>query len=202
MTHKEPVSTGSFPFSTFFAKDFLFSISYAILTIMALVIRYNSYWWLDEREDLLLYRTQTNTSRVSSGYLRKAAGYSDFFIEQGYQYFGAGGALGFDTLAAQTVLHLKQRYPCIKLILVLPCKDQATRWRANDVKEYERIKSHADKIVYTAERYYNGWMQKRNRHLVDGSSLCICYLAKQEGGTAYTVQYASEKGLRVVNIVE
>ena len=125
-----------------------------------------------------------------------------FYIEQGYQYFGAGGALGFDTLAAQTVLHLKQRYPCIKLILVLPCKDQAARWRASDVKEYERIKSHADKIVYTADRYYNGCMQKRNRHLVDGSSLCVCYLAKQEGGTAYTVQYAREKGLQVVNIAE
>ncbi|HRN20742.1 MAG TPA: SLOG family protein [Prevotella sp.] len=116
---------------------------------------------LDEREDLLLYRTQTNISRVSSGYLRKAAGYSDFYIEQGYQYFGAGGALGFDTLAAQTVLNLKQWYPCIKLILVLPCKDQAARWRANDVKEYERIKSHADKIVYTADRYFNGCMQKK-----------------------------------------
>lgn len=27
-------------------------------------------------------------------------------IEQGYRYFGAGGALGFDTLAAQAVLRL------------------------------------------------------------------------------------------------
>ena len=32
-------------------------------------------------------------------------------IEQGYCYFGAGGALGFDTLAAQTVLRLRERYP-------------------------------------------------------------------------------------------
>lgn len=39
MTHKEPVMTGSFPFSIFFAKDFLFSISCAILTVIALVIR-------------------------------------------------------------------------------------------------------------------------------------------------------------------
>ena len=38
----------------------------------------------------------------------------------GYLYFGAGGALGFDTLAAQTVLDLKKDYPQIKLILVLP----------------------------------------------------------------------------------
>ena len=38
----------------------------------------------------------------------------------GYQFFGAGGALGFDTLAAQAVLDLKSDLPQIKLILVLP----------------------------------------------------------------------------------
>lgn len=40
-------------------------------------------------------------------------------------YFGAGGALGFDTLTALTVLELKKQYPFIKLILVLPCPEQA-----------------------------------------------------------------------------
>lgn len=39
-------------------------------------------------------------------------------IEQGYRYFGAGGALGFDTLAAQVDLRLRERYPQIRLILV------------------------------------------------------------------------------------
>ena len=40
-------------------------------------------------------------------------------IENGYRYryFGAGGALGFDTLAAQIVLDLKKQYPHIFLIL-------------------------------------------------------------------------------------
>ena len=32
-------------------------------------------------------------------------------IGRGYRYFGAGGALGFDTLAAQTVLELKKDHP-------------------------------------------------------------------------------------------
>lgn len=123
-----------------------------------------------------------------------------FYIDQGYRYFGAGGALGFDTLAAQTVLHLKQRYPQIKLILVLPCKDQASRWSVQDLKEYERIKALADKVVYTSEHYYAGCMQKRNRHLVDNSSLCICYLAQSSGGTAYTVNYAKAQGLTIVNL--
>ncbi len=125
-----------------------------------------------------------------------------FYIEQGYCYFGAGGAMGFDTLAAQTVLKLKRQYPKIKLILVLPCKDQASRWSPQEITEYDRIKASADKIVYTSEHYYNGCMHKRNRYLIDNSSLCICYLTKRSGGTAYTVQYAEKQNIGVINIAE
>ena len=43
-------------------------------------------------------------------------------VSKGFKYFGTGGALGFDTLAAQTVIELKKKYPQIKLIMVLPLK--------------------------------------------------------------------------------
>ena len=128
--------------------------------------------------------------------VKKAIVYS---IENGYCFFGAGGALGFDTLAAQTVLGLKKQYPQIKLILVLPCRNQTKGWRTEDIREYERIKSLADKVVYTSDEYYNGCMLKRNRHLIDNSSLCICYLTEPHGGTAYTVRYAKENGLKIIN---
>lgn len=121
-------------------------------------------------------------------------------IEKGYRYFGAGGALGFDTIAAQSVLELKEKYPDIKLILVLPCPNQTRGWKDTDVSEYERIKSEADKVVYTSNQYFRGCMQKRNRHLVDNSSLCICYLTKSTGGTFYTVKYAKNKELVVCNL--
>ena len=49
----------------------------------------------------------------------------ELLIQSGYLYFGVGGALGFDTLAAKTTLQLRERYPKIKLILVLPCVSQA-----------------------------------------------------------------------------
>lgn len=123
-------------------------------------------------------------------------------IDKGYCYFGAGGALGFDTLAAQTVLELKKDHPHIKLILVLPCVAQTRGWSESDVKIYERIKISADKYVYTSENYFRGCMQKRNRHLVDNSSACICYLTEETGGTAYTVKYAKSKGLVVINVAE
>lgn len=120
-------------------------------------------------------------------------------IDKGYLYFGAGGALGFDTLAAQTVLDLKSDYPQIKLILVLPCLSQADAWSSEEKDTYEHIKANADKVVYTSREYTRGCMHKRNRHLVDNSSACICYLTEKSGGTAYTVDYAISKGLFVIN---
>lgn len=121
-------------------------------------------------------------------------------ISQDVRFYGAGGALGFDTLAAQTVLKLKKKYPNIKLILVLPCLTQTRGWPARDVEEYERIKAQADKVVYTSQEYTKGCMFKRNRHMVDNSSVCICYLTKEAGGTAYTVAYAKSKKLNVINL--
>ena len=75
-------------------------------------------------------------------------------IGRGYRYFGAGGALGFDTLAAQTVLDLKKIYPHIRLILVLPCRSQAERWNREQQQTYEAIKAQADKVVYTSRGYH------------------------------------------------
>lgn len=121
-------------------------------------------------------------------------------IDRNIIFYGAGGARGWDTLAAQTVLKLKPSYPSIKLILVLPCLTQTRGWRPEDIAEYERIKTQADKVVYIAQQYTRGCMFKRNRHLVDNSSVCVCYLNRESGGTAYTVDYAEKQGLEIINL--
>ena len=123
-------------------------------------------------------------------------------IEKGYRFFETGGALGFDTMAAQTILELKEIYSQIKLILVLPCITQTKSWLKDDIDEYNRIKELADEVVYTSKEYSKGCMHKRNRYLVDHSTLCICYLTESKGGTAYTVKYAESKGVRVINIAK
>lgn len=123
-------------------------------------------------------------------------------IHSGYLYFGAGGALGFDTVCAKTVLRLRQHYPEIKLILVLPCVSQAERWSPADKAIYREIMEQANKVVYTSQEYTQDCMFKRNRHLVDCSSACICYQTKATGGTAYTVEYARKHGLRIINLAE
>ena len=122
--------------------------------------------------------------------------------QRGVRFYGAGGARGFDCLAAQTVLRLRESCPGMKLILVLPCLTQTRGWRPEDVTEYEGIKAQADEVFYTAQQYTRGCMHRRNRHLVDSSGVCVCYLTKNSGGTAYTVNYAKKQGVNVFNIAE
>lgn len=121
---------------------------------------------------------------------------------RGVRYFGAGGAIGFDTIAAETVLELRETLcPEIKLILVLPCRDQTRGWKnERDLRRYAECLRLADKVVYTSDAYHRGCMHKRNRHLVDQSAYCIAYLTKPSGGTAYTVDYAEQRGLVILKI--
>lgn len=123
-------------------------------------------------------------------------------IKAGVVFYGAGGALGFDTLAAQIVLDMKKEYPQLRLILVLPCEDQSRGWRSEDIAVYEDIKRRSDKVVYVSRQYTSDCMHRRNRHLVDHSGTCICYLTRSSGGTAYTVDYARRKGLCIINVAE
>jgi len=123
-------------------------------------------------------------------------------IQSGVRYFGAGGGRGFDTLAAQTVLKLREQYPHIRLILVLPCKSQTRGWWKEDIQKYEAVMAAADKIKYVSQEYRPNCMVKRSRHLVDHSGICICYLRDGSGSTAYTVDYARKNGVPVTNLRE
>ena len=119
-------------------------------------------------------------------------------IKRGIIYYGCGGALGFDTLAAEVVLELRKKYNNIRLILVLPCRDQSKSWNSENRIRYDNIIKNADKIIYTSDKYYRGCMQKRNRHLVEHSCVCIAYVRKSRGGSAYTLKYANENELEII----
>ena len=125
-------------------------------------------------------------------------------IQSGYRCFITGGAIGFDTLSAQTVLNAKQehRRKKIKLILAIPYPQQAEEWDKADVDKYECIKALADEVIYISKEKKKGCMHARNRYMIDNSSLCIAYMTKHTGGTAYTVEYAQENNKKIFNIAE
>lgn len=123
-------------------------------------------------------------------------------IQKGYRYFGAGGARGFDALASEVVLKLRATYPQIHLILVLPFDGQyhhERNWTRAEVAQYHNLKERASKVVVLAAGYSSGVYYRRNRHLVDNSTVCVAYMNRENSGTSYTVNYARAKGLEVVN---
>ena len=125
-------------------------------------------------------------------------------VENGFSTFKAGGAIGFDMICALKVLEMKKRYPehNVRLELCLPCPEQAAFFRDTDRRIYNYVLARADAISYADKLYRPGCMFERNRMLVDGSDLCIAYLSSKKGGTAYTVSYAKEKGVEVVNLYD
>lgn len=119
-------------------------------------------------------------------------------IERGFKNFITGGALGFDTMAAECVISLKEKYEDIRLILAIPCKEQYRGWRKADIETYEKILSLADDAEFISEEYSPECMRKRNRFMVENSSALVAYLKKMSGGTVYTVKYAVEEGKEII----
>lgn len=123
-------------------------------------------------------------------------------IDRGVHVFYAGGALGFDMLAEELVLSIREKRPEVELVLALPCKGQEKKWSYDEIRRYNSIKESCDRYTYLSEEYRRGCMHVRNRFMVDNSQYCICYMTKDTGGTAYTAKYAVGKGLTVINIAD
>ena len=124
-------------------------------------------------------------------------------VSCGVHTFLAGGADGFDTLAAEAVLTRMSLYPELKLVLALPSRTQAAYYSADMRARYARILGAASEVHYASEAD-NGAraMRSRNRYLVDHADCCIAYLTRGAGGTMYTVNYAFERGLSFYNLAE
>ncbi len=123
-------------------------------------------------------------------------------IKRGVVFFGSRGAVGFDLLAATTVLKLKEDYPHIRLVMVLPCppEQQSSYWNDEQKKRYYEILEQADKVRILSPQYTDKCMHDRNRHMVDCSAYLICYLRERRGGTFYTVNYAEKCVLKILRL--
>ena len=121
----------------------------------------------------------------------------------GCRRFYAGGALGFDMLAAAVVCHLRDTvFPDISLHLLLPCRGQEERWPLRERERYARMLELADEYTYLAEAYDGSVMSARNRALVAAADLCIAYMTNPASGTGGTLSMARARGISVRNLAE
>ncbi len=121
----------------------------------------------------------------------------------GCRRFYAGGALGFDMLAAAVVCYLRDS-ECsdMSLHLLLPCRDQDARWSPRDRARYRQMLALADSYHYLADEYGEGVMSARNRALVEAAELCIAYMKNPASGTGGTLSMARRRGVAVRNLAE
>lgn len=120
-------------------------------------------------------------------------------IKGGAEEFLCGMAVGFDLLAAETVLKYRKKYP-VRLVACLPCEGQDRYFDKQSARKYEKILAKCDDKIILSPTYFNGCMQMRDRFLVDNCDVLVSFLRKKSGGTYYTVNYAKRKGAKIIEL--
>ena len=124
----------------------------------------------------------------------------EYLIGRGYANFLSGGALGFDQMAAEIVLSLREKYPWVRLVMVIPFDGQADRWTPAQRRRWLDIIEASDQVVHISHGYDRGVFFRRNHYLVERADLLLAAYDGQPGGTAATVAYARDRGVRVARI--
>lgn len=124
----------------------------------------------------------------------------EFAYENGCRTFVTGGALGFDTLAAKEVIRFRMSHPDVKILIVLPCKNQSDAWSQSQISFYEYTLINADEIEYISDEYTDKCMKDRNRRLVELCDMLIAYVSRPYSGAAQTVRMAAKEGKVIYNL--
>lgn len=124
--------------------------------------------------------------------------------ESGCLTFYTGMAMGFDIIAAETVLLYKKAVKTagVKLIGVVPFKKQSVSYTAPWRMRYNRVAALADEIIVLSDSYTPGCYQKRNKYMVDRSDIVVTWYNGESGGTRNTLRYAASMDKRTVNLFE
>ena len=120
--------------------------------------------------------------------------------ESGFHRFICGMAEGCDLYFCEAVLALCEDHPDITLEAAVPFTGQAEHWGAAQRQRYEALLARCDTVTVLQEHYSPGCMMKRNRYMVDRSSLLLACFDGRPGGTMSTIVYAERQGLKTVII--
>jgi uncharacterized phage-like protein YoqJ len=116
-------------------------------------------------------------------------------IDDGFDTFISGMALGIDMDAAEIVIKLREYFPQIKLIAAVPFEGQEGMWPAQSKRQWSDILAECDAVHYVCDPGYAAWkMQKRNEWMVDHAARVIAVWDGTAGGTGNCVNYACKAG--------
>lgn len=118
----------------------------------------------------------------------------------GVTHFISGMALGCDLLFAEAVLAMREEYDDVTLEAAVPCDSQANSWPEEQKERYNAILSNCDTVTFVQHQYTPGCMLRRNRYMVDSSSVLLACFNGSSGGTMNTLLYARRQGVKTIII--
>ena len=77
---------------------------------------------------------------------------------------------------------------------------EVMKWSSEEIRRQNMILEKSDEVIFVRQHYCQGIYMIRNRALADGAQVCIAYCNRPKGGTAWTVRYAKQNGLRTYNL--
>ncbi len=118
-------------------------------------------------------------------------------INDGYDYFISGMALGVDMMCADIVLELKNDYNSIKLECAIPCENQTQFWPEEQRQKYFEILNRADYINILNKHYSRNCNHIRNQYMVSKSNCLVAIWNGSNGGTKNTIILANKYNIPV-----
>ena len=77
------------------------------------------------------------------------------YIDDGYEHFISGMALGVDMDFAETVIQFREHYDLdVKLECAIPCPNQTLKWSPAETARYKAILDKADKVTMVNDHYH------------------------------------------------
>ncbi len=122
--------------------------------------------------------------------------------ERGVFTFYTGMAMGFDIIAAETVLQIRESYNkgAIQIVAAIPFGGQASKFDDAWKKRYDAVLKSVDETVVLSDNYYRGCFWRRNEFMVDNSDVVVTWFDGKKGGTASTLCYAQKNEKEIINL--
>ena len=120
--------------------------------------------------------------------------------QSGVRHFICGMATGCDMYFGEAILRLRAEHPDLTLEGAVPCEEQSARWGRELRRRYDRIASECDFLTVLQKEYTRDCMLRRNRYMVDASSVLISAYNGSPGGTRSTLLYAIRQGLEIIEL--
>lgn len=120
-------------------------------------------------------------------------------ISRGYRVFLCGLQRGFEMISAEVALELKEKYPEIQVIGVMPSLHMEEKWESADQVRFRNIINKLDNVHYISYGII-GWIcyLETDKERIRRSSLVIAlYNGSPFGITKEEIDYAKEQGVEI-----